>query len=351
MMNILKKTIDFFLVQIISFYQNIPSIWYNLKIILNIPVKKIIKTSSVSGNVALVASFQKNASAPFNAMLKELRDRGFKILLVSNSKLSVEFNFWLVKRVDILIVRDNIGRDFGAYKCGFLYLNSEGYLKKISNLLLLNDSIIFPIIDTKYFWNRFLNIKSDLVGVYENFFPKYHLQSFFLLFNFNLINSEHLLLFWKKYANWNSRRHVIYSGEVKLSQFLKKKGFKLSALVNATIFKNFENIIKKSIRPLYIYQPLKKINRYNFIEKIGEKLETTNCSHTLWEISISLFKIPILKKDLIIQNTARLFDIVSVCVNYRLKISILEIIDFYKYKKIPVELSFWEKLMLRLGLK
>jgi hypothetical protein len=350
MFSILKKIIIFFPVQIIIFYQNIPSIWYNLKIILNIPVEKIVKTSSVSGKVALVASFQKNASASFDAMLKELRARGFKILLVSNSKLSVEFNFWLMKRVDILIVRENIGRDFGAYKCGFLYLNSKGYLKKISNLLLLNDSIIFPIINTKYFWNRFLNIRSDLVGVYENFFPKYHLQSFFLLFNFNLINSEHLLLFWRKYANWNSRRHALYSGEVKLSQFLKKKGFKLSALVNPMIFANFENKIKKSQKLLYIFNPLEKIDKNNFA-KIGEKLEYSNCSHTLWEISISLLKIPILKKDLIIKKTARLFDIIRVCVNYRLKISILEIIDIYKYKKIHVELSFWEKLMIRLDLK
>ena len=318
MIILLKKIIIFFIVKIFSFYQNIPSVMYNLKILLNIPVEKIIKTSPVSGKVALVASFQKEASVLFDVLLKELRSRGFKILLVSNSKLTVKFNNWLIERVDILIVRDNIGRDFGSYKCGFLYLNSVGNLKKIKRLLLLNDTIIFPLLDTKYFWNKLFSIDSDLVGIYENFYPKRHLQSFFLLFNYSLINSNFLLSFWKKYQNWNSRKYAVFSGELGLTQYLLKNGFKVDSYINSLSVSEFlkkEKFLKKI--KLFLY-PLKSFTEIN--ESLGFLIEKFNPSHFLMEFSFLIMKLPILKKDLVYKNSKNLTQILSILLKLKLKL-------------------------------
>ena len=62
-------------------YQNLPSLLYWSKCALGIPVSRVLKTTSFSGNVALLASFQKKQSLSFELMLNELRSKNFNILL------------------------------------------------------------------------------------------------------------------------------------------------------------------------------------------------------------------------------------------------------------------------------
>lgn len=362
MMKVLKSLILKCVAQIGFAYQNLPSFWYWSKIALGLPVARTLKSTDYCGKVAILAAFQKKPSISFELMLKELRSKGFKILMVSNAALSKDFEAWLTDRVDGLIIRDNISRDFGAYKAGFLYLHDFNYLKQIDHLLLINDTILFPVIESSHFWSEIFSIEADAVGAFESFCSGYHLQSFFLLLNKPLIESKILYEFWKNYRNWNSRKHAVYSGEIGLSKYLKTHGVSMEAYVNTR--RSFDALKA----PLYESSSLfgivrRLINRNDRSEIMGKRvlnsscqtlafsLERLNPSHALCEFALSELRVPILKKDLVYRSTLSMVDLVRISEGQELKIPISELLAIYREKRLPAEIGAWKRFLLGIGVQ
>lgn len=357
MIKILRSLILKCVAQIGFVYQNLPCLWYWTKIALGRPVAKTLKSTDFSGKVAILAAFQKKPSLSFDLMLKELRSRGFNILLISNAALSEDFETWLTSRVDGLIVRDNIGRDLGAYKAGFLYLHDYGYLNQIDHLLFINDTILFPVIDADHFWSEIFSIDANAVGAFESFCSGYHLQSFFILLNKPLIESECLYEFWKNYQSWNSRKHAVYAGEIGFSKHLKARGVSMAAYVNAQESVDVLQAPLSNLPSLFgIVRRL--INRQDVRDIMGKNvpnpsyqalafsLERLNPSHALCEFALSELRVPILKKDLVYRGTLSLVDLVRIAENQDLKIPLPELQAVYRAKGLPAEIGAWKRFLL-----
>lgn len=360
--NILKQSIRQSVAQIFFIYQNFTTLRYWAKIVFGKNVIRTLKTTSFQGNVALFAAFQKKPSISFEATLKDLRLRGFSILLVSNAELSPEFESWLLSRVDGLIVRQNVGRDIAAYRDGVLHLVNSDCLPNIEHLLFINDTILFPVIHSEYFWKRIFDIDSDVVGAFESFSPRHHVQSFFFMANKNILQKKYFIDFWKKYRSWNSRKHAVRAGEIGFSKCLKSNGASISALVNA------ENSLNALMAPMADHNSLfatiqTTVHGKQLKELIGKRvtnresralafgLEWLNPSHALCEFALTELQVPILKKDLVYRGTLSLVDIVRLYEKHDFQIPLSELQSIYRAKGLPAEISRWKKMLLSIGVQ
>lgn len=343
-------------------YQNLPSFRYWAKLAIGRDVYRVVKTLDFRANVALVAAYQKKPSISFDAMLTELRSRGFCILLVSNAQLTPDFESWLLNRVDGLIVRDNVGRDIAAYRDGVLHLIRTNYLSNIDQLLFINDTILFPVVDPNYFWRRFLAIDSDVVGVFESFKPRHHVQSFFFIVKKNVLQKEYFQDFWKKYRSWNSRKHAVQSGEIGFSQHLKSNGASISAVVNAETcvealnapVANHKSLFSTIQTITYGHQQRMLIGKRVInpeYRALSFGLEKINPSHALCEFALTELQVPILKKDLVYRGTLSLVDIVRLYENLDLLMPLSELQATYRAKGLPAEISPWKKALLSIGVQ
>lgn len=343
-------------------YQNLPSFRYWAKLAIGRDVYRVVKTSDLCGNVALVAAFQKKPSVSFDAMLNDLRTRGFCILLVSNTQPSPDFESWLLKRVDGLIVRDNIGRDIAAYRDGVLHLVNTHCLSKIDQLLFINDTILFPVIDSDYFWRRFLAIDSDVVGVFESFSPRHHVQSFFFMVRKNVLQKEYFLDYWKKYRSWNSRKHAVQSGEIGFSQYLKSNGAIISSYVNAEScvealnapVANHNSLFSTIQTTTHGHQQRMLIGKHvinSEYRALSFGLERINPSHALCEFALTELQVPILKKDLVYRGTLSLVDIARLYEKLDFQIPLSELQATYRTKGLPAEIGYWKNFLLRIGVQ
>lgn len=360
--NIIKHFIRQTVAQVGFAYQNLPTLRYWAKIAIGKDVSRTIKTTDFRGNVALIAAFQKKPSISFDAMLNDLRTRGFSILLVSNAQLTPDFESWLLNRVDGLIERDNVGRDIAAYRDGVLHLIRTNCLPKIDRLLFINDTILFPVIDSDYFWGRFLNIDSDVVGVFESFSPRHHVQSFFFMVKKNALQKTYFQNFWKKYRSWNSRKHAVKAGEIGFSQHLKSNGASISAFVNAESSVEAFNAPMSNLKSLFsTIQTTTHGNQQR--ELMGKRvinpahralsfgLERINPSHALCEFALTELQVPILKKDLVYRGTLSLVDIARLFESLDFKIPLSELQATYRAKGLPAEISYWKNFLLRIGVQ
>jgi hypothetical protein len=114
------------------------------------------------------------------------------------------------------------GRDFGVWKHLILdFLAKSGPEGPTSHLLLVNDSLFYNDATA----DLLAEMESNAEGyscLFESFRPRYHPQSFFLLFSSNVFRAPSFKNYWQRYAPYESRNHVIKRGEVAFGQALLK---------------------------------------------------------------------------------------------------------------------------------
>ena len=186
--------------------------------------KKIIKivecASAQSSDYAVVAIHEPNGLSTFTRNLIDgLVDNKINIVLVSNCPLSTLDREQVTGKVFVLIERENLGRDFGAYQAGVRYLLSSGNLASCRKLLLLNDSAFYGKAISRQI-REILSLDAPFVGLYETFQYHYHVNAFFLCFSHRVALSEAFKVFWENYKPYSTRYHCIFAGEVRLSKLL-----------------------------------------------------------------------------------------------------------------------------------
>ncbi len=162
--------------------------------------------------------------------LKDLRDRGWHVLLITDS-LNKHGVDWCRKQEVGLMRRSNEGRDFGAFQDGWLALHQRGLAPAIERLILLNDSV-YPMADLGITsWPSFLEGEGQTVlGISDSFQNGYHLQSYALHIPGDLLQESWWNNYWSTYRGWQGMRGAIRDGEIGLSQLLLAKGISLRAL-------------------------------------------------------------------------------------------------------------------------
>ncbi|WP_448380809.1 rhamnan synthesis F family protein [Gloeomargarita sp.] len=237
---------------------------------------------------------------------------GVNVVFVS-CYLTSESEEWLSQNVSSLIVRKNMGRDFGAWKDGIAFLKENNLYDTCSELYLINDSVfcIIPYLDEVYFQKNFIQDKdTDFIGLTESFQISYHIQSYCLKFNKKVIKSSEFQDFWNEFPLVNQKSHIIEEGEIKLSRVLINAGFTHKAIYGFEYLLSI-NTLANLFGILYELQlsssiVSKKINEYILDELFLFELTQVNPTHRYWLLLLTA-KCPFIKRDLIRSNPERLF--------------------------------------------
>lgn len=201
----------------------------------------LVRESNALGcakKVALVALYPRGPLLnSVKRLITTLLDQDFEVIAIVNQSVDRDWTPDLSLLPITLIERQNIGRDFGAFKCGVNYLLESGKLETIDSLLTCNDSVFYGY-RFRNFLERF-DVNSDSwITAFLNFEKHTHAQSFFQSFSKDILRTSEFQKFWKNYYPSRRRIHIIDRGEVRLSQTLLKLGYFPRSIVNA------ENIAK-----------------------------------------------------------------------------------------------------------
>lgn len=239
-----------------------------------------------STNLTIFARYSNQGSLSANEWdtLRFLSKRDCKLVLVSNSKLDeIEISKLLEELHLLIIVRKNIGRDFGAFRDA---LKTVKPLGRYSSLLLLNNSVYWDVSKLHQFFqesSRFF--KADIVGLTDSFQKSHHLQSYFLFFRGDnwksFLNQE--LRHWK---NWRFKRSVVEFGERGLS----KRALKFDLILKSMY--SYSDLIVDSA----------DIDYLSNLIRLGVKLNPTQ---HLWE-TLHKHNFPGVKISLLDSNPANL---------------------------------------------
>lgn len=167
-----------------------------------------------------------------------LRQQGYACVLVANGALTEHDSRRLSGDVAHVIVRPNFGYDFGGYQEAVLWLRQTGI--EPEHLLILNDSVWFPVARNSTFLSDMESTGADVVGALsaqrgrsQRHQRKLFYASFMLLFSAKVWRSSEFAAFWRNYRQTSSKPRTIRQGERKLSAlFIHDDRFTHHAMVD-----------------------------------------------------------------------------------------------------------------------
>jgi len=218
-------------------------------------------------NITIFSHFDKDNSIKEYVLyyLEQLSQFSDIIFVSTASKLSTAEIDKLNNLCRDVIVKENYGYDFGAWKTGLNCLGSE--LDDYESLILCNDSVFGPFYDLEEIFNTMQNKNLDFWSMTDNQQIAYHLQSFFIVYNQKALKSSIFKDFWDNFKIYKNKQILIENNEIKFSQKLQKSDLKYGA-----------------------YVPSSELNSY------------LNISHYYWDNLIKDYKFPFIKKELLRDN-------------------------------------------------
>ena len=190
--------------------------------------------------IALFLIYQpKGVGATCLATCQHLVFKGYAPLVVSNSNLSLSDIGLLQKVAWKVIVRPNYGYDFGGYRDGILWLREAGILP--SRLMILNDSIWFPVWPGESLIDRMEALPVDLVGAVMHPAQRRNkmarrrpafMESYFYMVNGGCLGSSAFWSFWSSFRVSSIKFNAVYRGERSFSSFLEKSGLSVKGIIS-----------------------------------------------------------------------------------------------------------------------
>lgn len=165
--------------------------------------------------------------------IEALLAAGFDVVLIINTShdpAAFDIGPSLNERLAGVFIRENLGFDFAAW--AHVHTVIRPMLSHCNRLVLVNDSIVGPLREDLF--NAMLQAirssPSDVVGLTENREPRHHLQSFFLVFQGQAVQSEALADWFADVRNLPAKELVIDLYETFLTRRLQALGFSCTAL-------------------------------------------------------------------------------------------------------------------------
>jgi rhamnosyltransferase len=252
--------------------------------------------------------------------LEQLKQVCDQIIFVSSASLDHEQCSRLNHLCAKIIIRENVGHDFYSYKTG---IDAIENINEIEQLILCNDSCFGPLFPLPDIFARIALLKADFWGMSANSRPQFHLQSYFLVFNNKIINSDSFKIFWQELQVLNDKDQIIFNYEIGLSQKLIAAGFVAQSFLPIVDYQiSFIRLLR---RKLVIY--LKELannrqSRYSW-KTIFEPLQRVDKTISVFDYSIENYQFPFLKKSLLNDrwvNQKQLFDLIIKHTNYDLNL-------------------------------
>lgn len=281
--------------------------------------------------------------------LLNLHQLGYSIIFISNNHIALDDIEELKSFCSKIIVRENYGKDFGAYKFGILEYNTQ--IQKTKELLIANDSVVH-ILDLKKMFTEMYSRNVDFWGISEAYhggmYKNHHICSYFLVVSETILKSQVFWKFWEDYNYTNSRMNIIQFGEIEFSVAIQKAGFSSSSYINSSNLYQFLISNKENLPSFLNCLALERNGIEPKLNAVTKLLYTTNHNGIFVKAMIAL-GLPLVKKDLF-----------SRCHYYKDEISLLlqniEVVDFANIIKelvdlVPSNSTFKNKILNFIGEK
>lgn len=172
--------------------------------------------------------------------LKKIKECGFLIVFISGSPVSENDLNLLKELCHAVIEKENEGLDFGSWHAALEMLN---YAVNSNSVLLLNDSVFGPFYDLKHVFRIMEDKKFDIWGMIDGYLFKHHIQSWFLYFNKEVIQSSAWADFWRNCRCFKQRELVVYNYEIGMKEYFEKNGFQVGSLIECNeLIKKFKRV-------------------------------------------------------------------------------------------------------------
>ncbi len=183
----------------------------------------------VGERLVLYAHFDANAelSAADRFALEAYRATGYQVCAVTTSASWPEQYRDLV---DALIVRPNLGFDFGSWSTAIQTFLPREKRESISHLVLVNNSVYGPLWPVDELFHD-AEHAAEVVGLTLSRELIPHLQSYFLSFSGRSVRSEAFDEFWLQDFSSSSKWFVIGQGELRWGRHFQRAGFDTSYLI------------------------------------------------------------------------------------------------------------------------
>jgi hypothetical protein len=161
--------------------------------------------------------------------IREFTENGRTVVFVTNSgKLRAAGMAALQALCAAVIVRRNIGYDFGAWRDAVDYLGLPR--AETEEVIFANDSVFGPLLPLGDTLRRLNYTKADIWGLTESWQVRYHLQSFFLAFGPAALRAEAFREFWDSVRPVPMKYYIVQAYEVGVTQAMVKGGLRCAAL-------------------------------------------------------------------------------------------------------------------------
>lgn len=218
-----------------------------------------------SKNYAIVVKYSKiGITKDFLYLLSTLKSKNINTIVVCNGPIDKKYIGEISPFCHRILVRKNIGRDFGAYRSATLKLVSEKI--EINRILYFNDSVYFlsngsfpAVID------QMLVSNYDAVGTFENHETTYHMCSFAFCLSSAVFYNKKIIRFWKRYKPYSIRPHAISKGELRLSKKIVSQGYKIDIVFSsAKLSRLLHDLSIAEIFDILRFAPIGPLRQYDF---------------------------------------------------------------------------------------
>jgi hypothetical protein len=185
----------------------------------------LVQKGEIEKNVVIFAIHPGTTSLlSIERILNSIQKTNFTILVVINKNHNQGDVLKLLTGYNCtVLLRNNIGRDIGAYQCGLYFLGGKSFKLNLEKVALVNDSL-YTTKHNQDFYENFLN--SDFNCVYLNKQGIHHASSHSLVLDRTALNTKNLIKFWESYFPSSSRTHSVFKGEFGITESLGESYFK-----------------------------------------------------------------------------------------------------------------------------
>ena len=232
--------------------------------------------------------------------LEELQKNASHLIFISTAQLLKKDVENLSHYCSEVIIRENVGYDFMSYKTGLHNFNYQDY----DELVICNDSVYGPLYPLEDVFESMSQDSCDFWGITDNTDFYYHLQSYFMVFKKNVIQSNAFKRFWEQVKVLHNKDDIIQKYEIGLTRTLLDNGF------TSSVYTKFQptNIQKINIF-LKKFTPSKIVNKITAILSGQDKLKRigkVNTTHHFWKELLISGKVPFIKIELLRDNPMKM---------------------------------------------
>ena len=253
--------------------------------------------------------------------LRELKKVADPIQFVTTSELGAAERRKVEELGVNFMQRKNEGYDFCSFKLGIEAIR----VSEFDQLMVCNDSVYGPFSDLATILAEMRSRNAKFWGLTESHDYQHHLQSYFLVFEGDALQSQAFKNFWESVEILDNKVDIIRRYEVGLSQSMAAAGFPPEALAGLRKVGNARHIgsyWRYYFKLFFRHWSDKQFWIDGFQVLSGKRLVGKNVTHLEWKSLIEEKGVPFIKIELMrdnpkgVQNQDEVYDVIERTGNY-----------------------------------